>query len=153
MDEFNDLLSKTDLTEDQLNTCRDIRRRGKNKVAAQNCRQRKLEQIEELQLRYEAAVERRNKARYEHSRLLSEYTQEAERLKYLTEAVLTHFNKDQVNFTIQVSGEEVNIMPRTEVKEEYQAGQDQFPFSFNTSISSVGQYHPLYDRKHYQHYF
>ena len=68
MDEFNDLLSKTDLTEDQLNTCRDIRRRGKNKVAAQNCRQRKLEQIEELQLRYEGAVERRNKARYEHSR-------------------------------------------------------------------------------------
>ena len=68
MDEFNDLLSKTDLSEEQLNTCRDIRRRGKNKVAAQNCRQRKLEQIEELQLRFEAAVERRDKARYQHSR-------------------------------------------------------------------------------------
>ena len=153
MDEFNDLLSKTDLTEDQLNTCRDIRRRGKNKVAAQNCRQRKLEQIEELQLRYEAAVERRNKARYEHSRLLSEYSQQAERLRYLTEAVLTHFNKDQVNFTIQVSGEEVNILPRTDVKEEYQTGQDQFPCSLNNSISSVGQYQPLYERKHYINYF
>ena len=68
MDEFNDLLSKNELSEEQLNTCRDIRRRGKNKVAAQNCRQRKLEQIEELQLRYEAAVERRDKARYEHGR-------------------------------------------------------------------------------------
>ena len=153
MDEFNDLLSKTDLTEDQLNTCRDIRRRGKNKVAAQNCRQRKLEQIEELQLRYEAAVERRNKARVEHSRLLSEYSQEAERLKYLTEAVLTHFNKDQINFTLQVSGEEVNILPRTEVKEEYQTGMDQFPCSFTNSISSVGQYHQLYERKHYINYF
>ena len=32
MDEFNDLLSKNDLTEEQLNICRDIRRRGKNKV-------------------------------------------------------------------------------------------------------------------------
>lgn len=32
MDEFNDLLSKHDLTEEQLNLCRDIRRRGKNKV-------------------------------------------------------------------------------------------------------------------------
>ena len=153
MDEFNDLLSKTDLTEDQLNTCRDIRRRGKNKVAAQNCRQRKLEQIEELQLRYDAAVERRDKARYQHTRLLTEYTQEAERLRYLSEAVLRHFNKDQINFTLQVRGEEVNILPRTEVKEEYQTGLDQFSCNLTNSISSVGQYHPLYERKHYINYF
>lgn len=33
MDEFNDLLSKHELTEDQLTLCRDIRRRGKNKVS------------------------------------------------------------------------------------------------------------------------
>ena len=39
-----------------------------NKVAAQNCRQRKLEQIEELQLRYKVAVERRDQARYDHGR-------------------------------------------------------------------------------------
>lgn len=32
MDEFNDLLSKHELTEEQLSLCRDIRRRGKNKV-------------------------------------------------------------------------------------------------------------------------
>ena len=32
MDEFNDLLSKHELTEEQLTMCRDIRRRGKNKV-------------------------------------------------------------------------------------------------------------------------
>ena len=32
MDEFNDMLSRHELTEDQLNVCRDIRRRGKNKV-------------------------------------------------------------------------------------------------------------------------
>lgn len=32
MDEFNDLLSKHDLSEEQLTLCRDIRRRGKNKV-------------------------------------------------------------------------------------------------------------------------
>merc|ERR1719334_2434869 len=51
MDEFNDLLSKHELTEEQLNLCRDIRRRGKNKVAAQNCRKRKIDQIDELQER------------------------------------------------------------------------------------------------------
>ena len=49
MDEFNDLLSKHELTEEQLTLCRDIRRRGKNKVAARNCRKRKMDTIEELQ--------------------------------------------------------------------------------------------------------
>ncbi|XP_065166465.1 segmentation protein cap'n'collar isoform X1 [Atheta coriaria] len=45
MDEFNERLSKYDLSEAQLSLIRDIRRRGKNKVAAQNCRKRKLDQI------------------------------------------------------------------------------------------------------------
>ena len=66
MDEFNDLLSKNELSEEQLNVCRDIRRRGKNKVAAQNCRQRKIEQIDELQLKLKKAMDRRDKVKYEH---------------------------------------------------------------------------------------
>ena len=37
MDEFNDLLSKHELTEEQLTLCRDIRRRGKNKVSKILC--------------------------------------------------------------------------------------------------------------------
>lgn len=48
MDEFNERLSKFDLSEGQLTLIRDIRRRGKNKVAAQNCRKRKLDQINSL---------------------------------------------------------------------------------------------------------
>jgi nuclear factor erythroid 2 len=38
MGEFNERLSKYDLTEPQLSLIRDILRRGKNKVAAQNLR-------------------------------------------------------------------------------------------------------------------
>ena len=34
MDEFNDMLSRHELNEEQLSLCRDIRRRGKNKVGA-----------------------------------------------------------------------------------------------------------------------
>lgn len=38
IDEFNERLSKYELNDEQLTLIRDIRRRGKNKIAAQNCR-------------------------------------------------------------------------------------------------------------------
>ena len=68
VDTFSEMLARPGLTSDQVKKfrlrrsrakfdkislqvklCRDIRRRGKNKVAAQNCRKRKLDTIEELQ--------------------------------------------------------------------------------------------------------
>ena len=83
MDEFNDMLSKEDLSEEQLNICRDIRRRGKNKVchvlrytlfrldsqvAAQNCRKRKIEQIDELQQRLEESKRRQHRLQTDHEK-------------------------------------------------------------------------------------
>ncbi|KAJ8012733.1 hypothetical protein DPEC_G00045950 [Dallia pectoralis] len=49
VDDFNEMMSKHQLNEAQLALVRDIRRRGKNKVAAQNCRKRKMENIVELE--------------------------------------------------------------------------------------------------------
>ncbi|XP_059921077.1 transcription factor NF-E2 45 kDa subunit [Gadus macrocephalus] len=49
VDDFNELLTQHTLSESQLALVRDIRRRGKNKVAAQNCRKRKLENIVHLE--------------------------------------------------------------------------------------------------------
>ncbi|XP_073502982.1 nuclear factor erythroid 2-related factor 2 isoform X2 [Phyllobates terribilis] len=49
VDDFNALMSKHQFNEAQLALIRDIRRRGKNKVAAQNCRKRKMENIVELE--------------------------------------------------------------------------------------------------------
>merc|ERR550519_3158275 len=77
MDEFNDMLSREELSEEQLNICRDIRRRGKNKVAAQNCRKRKLEQIDELQHRLEESRRRQYRLLADHEKLLSVYNNEA----------------------------------------------------------------------------
>uniref|UniRef100_A0A2K6TZC3 Nuclear factor erythroid 2-related factor 3 n=1 Tax=Saimiri boliviensis boliviensis TaxID=39432 RepID=A0A2K6TZC3_SAIBB len=51
VDSFNSILSRYYLTDLQVSLLRDIRRRGKNKVAAQNCRKRKLDII--LNLEYD----------------------------------------------------------------------------------------------------
>nr|XP_020848859.1 LOW QUALITY PROTEIN: nuclear factor erythroid 2-related factor 3 [Phascolarctos cinereus] len=49
VDSFNSVLAKSFLTDTQVSLLRDIRRRGKNKVAAQNCRKRKLDGILSLE--------------------------------------------------------------------------------------------------------
>ncbi|XP_015281216.1 PREDICTED: transcription factor NF-E2 45 kDa subunit [Gekko japonicus] len=49
VDDFNELVSRFPLSEPQMALVRDIRRRGKNKVAAQNCRKRKLETLVHLE--------------------------------------------------------------------------------------------------------
>lgn len=49
VEEFNELLGNYQLNEEQLTLVRDIRRRGKNKIAAQNCRQRKLGMLLDLE--------------------------------------------------------------------------------------------------------
>ena len=42
-------------------------------------------------------------------RLYSVYSMEAERLKKLSETVLNYFNKDNLNFTLQVSQKILNL--------------------------------------------
>jgi len=118
MDEFNDMLSKEDLTEEQLNICRDIRRRGKNKVAAQNCRKRKIEQIEELQDRLQEAKRRQYQLQTNHEKLLTTYSSEACKLTRLTDLVLSHHNKSPHSHVVQVDGDEVRILPKSSVAEK-----------------------------------
>ncbi|XP_015224476.1 PREDICTED: nuclear factor erythroid 2-related factor 1-like, partial [Cyprinodon variegatus] len=65
VDEFNLLLTSYPLSKEQLTLVRDIRRRGKNKVAAQNCRQRKQDVL--LTLEEDLRALRRH-----HSQLLQE---------------------------------------------------------------------------------
>ncbi|XP_075549939.1 NFE2 like bZIP transcription factor cap-n-collar isoform X2 [Dermacentor variabilis] len=72
IDEFNERLAKYELTEAQLALIRDIRRRGKNKVAAQNCRKRKLDQILSLQQDVETLHLERQELERRHEELLAQ---------------------------------------------------------------------------------
>jgi len=164
MDEFNDVLSKNDLSEEQLNICRDIRRRGKNKVAAQNCRQRKIEQIEELHGKLSKAMARRDRVRYEHQRLLSDYSAEADKLKSLTDFVLRQSSKDNNSFTLQVVGDDVKILPKTEVKEEdilpqpvsryrmEDSHSPSYPPTYNNTNINYQENNQMYPRKQFHCY-
>uniref|UniRef100_A0A3Q1CSA6 Endoplasmic reticulum membrane sensor NFE2L1 n=1 Tax=Amphiprion ocellaris TaxID=80972 RepID=A0A3Q1CSA6_AMPOC len=61
VEEFNDLLTNYQLDEEQLTLIRDIRRRGKNKIAAQNCRKRKQDVL--LGLENDVSGLRRHRSR------------------------------------------------------------------------------------------
>ncbi|KAG7502593.1 nuclear factor erythroid 2-related factor 2 [Solea senegalensis] len=74
VDDFNEMMSKHQLNDAQLALVRDIRRRGKNKVAAQNCRKRKMENIMGLEGELDSLKE-------EKERLLSEKSQNITNLK------------------------------------------------------------------------
>lgn len=81
MDEFNERLSKYDLSENQLSLIRDIRRRGKNKVAAQNCRKRKLDQIvcladevKEMKMRKDRLLRERELVLSDRRRIKDQFT-------------------------------------------------------------------------------
>ncbi|XP_029936263.1 nuclear factor erythroid 2-related factor 2a isoform X2 [Myripristis murdjan] len=67
VDDFNEMLSKHQLNEAQLALVRDIRRRGKNKVAAQNCRKRKMENIVELEYDLDSLKEQKERLLREKS--------------------------------------------------------------------------------------
>nr|AWC67580.1 nuclear factor erythroid 2-related factor 2 [Pimephales promelas] len=67
VDDFNEMMSKHQLNEAQLALIRDIRRRGKNKVAAQNCRKRKMDNIVGLESELDSLKEEKERLKKEKS--------------------------------------------------------------------------------------
>lgn len=82
VDDFNEMMSKHQLNEAQLALVRDIRRRGKNKVAAQNCRKRKMENIVGLESELDALKE-------EREQLLRERTENSSSLRRMKQQLNT----------------------------------------------------------------
>ncbi|XP_005002455.2 endoplasmic reticulum membrane sensor NFE2L1 isoform X2 [Cavia porcellus] len=119
VEEFNELLAKHPLSEAQLSLVRDIRRRGKNKMAAQNCRRRKLDTILNLERDVEAL--RRDKARLLREKLeaLRALRQLRQKLQSLYQEVFGRLRDEQgrpyspSRYALQYAGDgSVLLLPR-----------------------------------------
>lgn len=120
MDEFNERLSKYDLSENQLSLIRDIRRRGKNKVAAQNCRKRKLDQIISLSDEVKDMKMRKDRFIREHEMLLTERRRIKDKFSLLYRHVFNNLRDSEGNsyssyqYSLQQSADgSVVLVPRS----------------------------------------
>merc|ERR1719516_661732 len=103
VDTFSEMLARPGLTQDQAQLCRDIRRRGKNKVAAQNCRKRKLDTIEDLQSQVDQVRRRKEQLLKEREALETERARWSSKLSYIEQGVLAGLGKDLGMFTLELS--------------------------------------------------
>ncbi|KAL0198254.1 hypothetical protein M9458_006794 [Cirrhinus mrigala] len=107
VEEFNRLLAKYHLNEAQLTLIRDIRRRGKNKMAAQNCRRRKLDVLLDLECGVDSLRRLRAKLLREKSEILRSIREMKQHLNSLYQEVYERLREEQGllysdnNFTLQ----------------------------------------------------
>jgi len=114
MDDFNTILVNGGMDEEQINTCRDIRRRGKNKVAAQNCRKRKVDQINVLSEEVGHAKERKNRILSERESLSNALKSWTGKLARLERFLLDKLNRDarKWELTVLEGSNQIALVPR-----------------------------------------
>lgn len=95
VDDFNNLMAKHQLNEAQLALVRDIRRRGKNKVAAQNCRKRKMENIMGLEYELDSLKEEKERLMKEKSKNSSSLKEMKQQLSSLYLEVFSMLKDEQ----------------------------------------------------------
>ncbi|XP_056146097.1 nuclear factor erythroid 2-related factor 2a [Lampris incognitus] len=97
VDDFNEILSKHQLNESQLALVRDIRRRGKNKVAAQNCRKRKMENIVGLEYDLDSLKEEKERLQREKSQNVSSLKEMKQQFNTLYLGVFSQLRDEEGN--------------------------------------------------------
>ncbi|KAM6422502.1 LOW QUALITY PROTEIN: nuclear factor erythroid 2-related factor 3 [Rhynochetos jubatus] len=128
---FNTVLAKNHLTHAQVSLLRDIRRRGKNKVAAQNCRKRKLNAILNLEKDVCNLQTQKESLRKEHSQCSRSVSRMKQKLNRLHRDIFSRLRDDEgpVNpgqYVIHCSSDgSVFIMPKHSVKSEQKQDDEQ----------------------------
>jgi len=84
--------SKAKMTEEQAVLAREIRRRGKNKNAAQDCRKRANERISHLKHDVDNIRKEKDQKRLESARLAQELRCVEEKNRQLGDTIMRHFN-------------------------------------------------------------
>ncbi|KAM9342697.1 nuclear factor erythroid 2-related factor 2a [Pholidichthys leucotaenia] len=123
VDDFNEIMSKHQLNEAQLALVRDIRRRGKNKVAAQNCRKRKMENIVGLENDLDLLKEEKECLLTEKSKNITSLKEMKQQLNSLYLEVFSMLRDEQGNsyspseYSLQQSTEgTIFLVPRVNKK-------------------------------------
>lgn len=109
IDAFNELVSRHTLTEEQMALCRDIRRRGKNKVAAQNCRKRKNDLISQLEADVNRARQQKQELLAERAELYKLRNEWTHKLLNLESAVRRGLELNSNDFAFDYSGSTVEV--------------------------------------------
>ncbi|XP_068427951.1 nuclear factor erythroid 2-related factor 2a isoform X2 [Clinocottus analis] len=97
VDDFNEMMSKHQLNEAQLALVRDIRRRGKNKVAAQNCRKRKMENIVGLESNLDSLKDEKERLQGEKSQNITNLKEMKKQLNSLYLEVFSMLRDEKGN--------------------------------------------------------
>lgn len=120
VDDFNEMMGKHQLNEAQLALVRDIRRRGKNKVAAQNCRKRKMENIMGLEYELDSLREEKERLMKEKSKNSSSLKEMKQQLNSLYLEVFSMLKNEQGkpyspnDYSLQQTSDgSVFLVPRT----------------------------------------
>ncbi|XP_074999619.1 nuclear factor erythroid 2-related factor 3 isoform X2 [Calonectris borealis] len=131
VDSFNTMLAKNHLTDTQVSLLRDIRRRGKNKVAAQNCRKRKLNAILNLEEDVCNLQTQKESLKKEHSQCSRSISRMKQKLNNLYRDIFSRLRDDQgrpVNpcqYVIHCSSDgSVFVIPKRLVKSEQKQGNE-----------------------------
>ncbi|XP_057682554.1 transcription factor NF-E2 45 kDa subunit isoform X2 [Corythoichthys intestinalis] len=126
VDDFNELLTQYTLTDAQLALIKDIRRRGKNKVAAQNCRKRKLDtiihlerELGQLQTQRDNLVQERLQFRRSLTYIKCHFTQlYTEVFSHLRDETGQPYSKDEYHLQQMADGETYLVPHTTMPKQE-----------------------------------
>lgn len=125
VEEFNEMLTRNKFSDQQLQLIRDIRRRGKNKVAAQNCRKRKIVVLEHLEDEMDTLEKMRDKLVHERQ-LMDKQTREMKEKLGLMYSEIFHSLRDEHGrpydpslFSLQQSSDgDVFLVPRNYTSED-----------------------------------